>query len=149
MARHAQAEQAPLEYNGFVIESDVPMGAQKRGSGLRPAKYPFDYLEPGQSFHVPATEDMPKPAITLAGAVTNANHKWSHPSPDGATETKEVAAFEVDENGKRVKTADGKFIKTGTKLVTTVVRIQDRHFTIRTAEEGDPRGPGARVFRDI
>lgn len=134
-------------YNGFEIESDVPMGQRARGT--RQAKYPFDMLEVGQSFHVPATEDMPKPAVTLAGAVTNANEKWSHDDPNGATETKKVSVFAKDENGKRIRLEDGGFEKIGEEVVTVPVRVDERRFVIRSVGNEDRKGPGARVFREL
>src|ERR1700743_3649642 len=117
---------------GYEIDSDVEMGTRKRGT--RQAKYPFDALDLGQSFHVAATAEMPKPGITLAGAVSNANNKWSHEDPSGATETKTMSVFQKDENGKRVKDEDGKYIKIGENEVTVPVRIQDRHFVISSVD---------------
>lgn len=133
--------------NGYEIDSDVEMGTRKRGT--RQAKYPFDALEVGQSFHVAATEEMPKPGITLAGAVSNANNKWSHEDPSGATEVKTLSVFQKDEDGKRVKDEDGKYIKIGEQEVTVPVRIEDRHFVISTVDNTDKRGAGARVFRTL
>lgn len=132
----------------FEIDDGIEMGARQRNL-LRPGKYPFDRLEVGQSFHVPATAEQPAPAKTLAGAVTNANNKWSHPDPSGETETRTVSVYELDANGKRVKAVGGGYIKTGEKVETRVKRIQDRHFTIRSVGANDVRGPGARVFRDL
>jgi len=40
-------------------------------------KYPFDQLEIGQSFFVPATKERPEPWKSLAGAITVANKKAS------------------------------------------------------------------------
>jgi hypothetical protein len=88
----AKLEAVENSYNGFEIDSDVEMGPRSR-LAPRQAKYPFDLLEVGQSFHVPATEDMPKPGVTLAGAVTNANNKYSYET--GQLETKLVSLFEV------------------------------------------------------
>jgi hypothetical protein len=142
----AKLSEVDNSYNGFEIDSDVEMGPRSR-LAPRQAKYPFDMLQPGQSFHVPATEEMPKPGITLAGAVTNANNKWSHET--GQYETKLVSVFEVGPDGKRVKTAEGEYIKTGQEQVQKPVLQYERHFSIRSATADDVRGPGARVFRDI
>ncbi len=141
------ADDAP-EFSNFAIDSDVERGPRTRNSS-RAAKYPFDLLGVGQSFHVPVSEDMPKPGITLAGAVTNANNKWSHPDPSGATETKTVGVFQTDENGKRVRNADGGFVKIGEEQRTVPVRIAERRFAISTVGAEDKRGPGARVFREL
>lgn len=133
--------------SGFEIDDDIQIGARHRMTA-RQAKYPFDKLAPGQSFHVAATADMPKPASTLAGAVTNANKKWSveHPTE---VETVMLSTFEVDAEGKRVRSPEGGYIKTGEREVTRPVRVAERHFTIRSVGEDDKRGFGARVFRDL
>jgi hypothetical protein len=142
----AKLEAVDNSYNGFEIDSDVQMGPRSR-LAPRQAKYPFDLLEVGQSFHVPATEDMPKPGVTLAGAVTNANNKYSYET--GQLETKMVSVFEVGPDGKRVKTAEGEYIKIGQEQRQVPVLGYNRHFTIRSVGEDDVRGPGARVFRDL
>jgi hypothetical protein len=135
------------ENNGFEIDDDVTIGARQRNL-TRPAKYPFDRLEVGQSFHVAATSEMPKPASTLAGAVTNANKNYSY---DHESETEVVirSIFETDSEGKRIRSPDGRFNKIGEHEVVMPVRVPIRHFTIRSVGEDDKRGPGARVFRDL
>lgn len=142
-----EAEVYGNEVQGFEIDSDVELGARTRVTA-RQAKYPFDQLAVGQSFHVAASEDMPKPGTTLAGAVTNANTKWSHDHAS-ETETKTVSVFARDEDGKRIKNVHGQFEKLGEQDVTRAVRVAERHFTIRTVDGTDPRGVGARVFRDM
>ena len=132
---------------GFEIDNDVELGARTRFAA-RAAKYPFDQLQVGQSFHVAATADMPKPGTTLAGAVTNANTKWSKDHPT-KTESKVLSVFHTDEAGKRVKNEAGQYIKIGENPVTRPVRVVERHFTIRSVDGTDPRGAGARVFRDL
>ena len=134
--------------SAFVIDNDVELSARTRNT-LRAAKYPFDALQVGQSFHIAATEDTPQPGKTVAGAVTNANTKYSHPDPSGELETRTLAIYEVDANGKRVRNAEGGYIKIGERTVERVKLIQDRHFTIRSVGNSDPRGAGARVFRDL
>jgi hypothetical protein len=153
MARKSEAlyeepEYANVQtYNGFEIESDIPVGARHRGT--RTAKYPFDMLEVGQSFHVAATADMPKPAVTLAGAVTNANAKWSHPDPSGRTELRKVSVFQLDAEGKRTRTEDGGFVKLGEEMKQVPAMIAERSFTIRTVGSEDHKGPGCRIFREV
>lgn len=67
----------------FVIET-APIPAVKRSGGAgRPSKYPFDALEVGQMFFVPASEKQPDPAKSLGSVVTSANRRF-------ATETGET-----------------------------------------------------------
>ena len=132
---------------GYEIDTDVALGARARFAA-RTAKYPFDKLGVGHSFHVPATADMPKPGTTLAGAVTNANNKWSKDHPT-EMESKTLSTFAIGEDGKRIRNEDGSYVKTGERPVVRPVRVAERHFTIRSVGSEDPKGPGARVFRDL
>lgn len=69
--------------NPFIIQN-VPIPATKRKGGAgRPSKYPFDSLEVGQMFFVPASVDQPDPAKSLGSVVTSANRRY-------ATETAET-----------------------------------------------------------
>lgn len=67
----------------FVIET-APIPTIKRAGGAgRPSKYPFEQLEVGQMFFVPASEKQPDPAKSLGSVVTSANRRF-------ATETGEM-----------------------------------------------------------
>lgn len=60
----------------FEIET-VPLPAAKRGGpGVGNTKYPFDKLEVGQSFFVPATAEKPEPWKSLASTVTSATARF-------------------------------------------------------------------------
>lgn len=48
----------------------------KRG-GAAKSEYPFDALEIGQSFFVPATEKMPNPGKSLASTVSSASKRYA------------------------------------------------------------------------
>lgn len=103
----------------FAIDDDVPMAAaSRRGRG---ALYPFDALEVGQSFHVPATAERPNPAKSLASTVSSANKRYAVIVP-GATR--------VDRKGNEVAETE-----------------QTRRFRVTAAAPDDARGAGARVFR--
>lgn len=60
----------------FEVLSGIEIPVAKRGSGAggrkgpRGSKYPFATMENGQSFFVPATEEMPNPAKTLASTAS-------------------------------------------------------------------------------
>jgi len=74
--------------SGFEIIADVPMPKSKRGGNLnggRKCKYPFDALQVGQMFFVPATEKTPDPAKSMIGVVSGANKRYASPASDGAT----------------------------------------------------------------
>lgn len=70
--------EAPVEKvkETFEIEDNIPLPTVKRGGGKGVEKYPFDKLEIGQSFHVPATEDRPNPGKTLASTVSSAKNRY-------------------------------------------------------------------------
>lgn len=57
----------------FRIANVVAPSVAPRGT----ATYPFDVLEVNQAFFVPATEDRPNPAKSLASTVTSANERHS------------------------------------------------------------------------
>lgn len=61
----------------FEIKSaPIPQTVRKSGAG-RKQKYPFDALEVGQYFFVPATEKQPDPAKSLGSVVTTANKRYA------------------------------------------------------------------------
>lgn len=61
----------------FEIKSaPLPVTTRKAGAG-RPSKYPFEALEVGQYFFVPATEKQPDPAKSLGSVVTSANRRFA------------------------------------------------------------------------
>ena len=80
----AVAASTPVKVNTmFEIKSaPIPQTVRKSGAG-RKQKYPFDALEIGQYFFVPATEKQPDPAKSLGSVVTSANKRY-------ATETGET-----------------------------------------------------------
>lgn len=103
----------------FEIDSGIPMPKSNRR--VRQAIYPFDALEVGQSFHVPATDERPNPAKSLASTVSSANRRYAVEIPG---ETR------VDRKGN-----------------TVPATRQERKFRVTAAAADDPRGAGARVFR--
>lgn len=116
-AMTAQSPAATPAKTGFTIAS-VALPAAKRG-GRQGETYPFDQLEIGQSFFVPATADRDNPAKSLASTVTSANERYS-----------EVVAgeFRVNRKGREVP-----------------VTKQLRTFSIRSVEDGAPWGhPGVK-----
>ena len=67
--------------SGFTIE-DVPVVETKR-TGNKASMYPFDALEVGQSFFVPATEEKPEPWTSMKSTVASSNKRYGVPAVDG------------------------------------------------------------------
>lgn len=118
---------AAVVKTGFAI-AVVAMPTAKRG-GRTAETYPFDQLEKGQSFFVPATAERENPAKSLASTVTSANERYS-----------EVIEGEFRKNRK------------GNTVPAT---SQIREFAIRSIQDGAPWGDefagvaGAAVFRTL
>lgn len=109
----------------FAIESDVPLPEVKRGGGggrrgKRGSKYPFATMENGQSFFVPASEEMPNPAKTLASTASTVAKDFATP------------------NGTRTITRKGEQKEVPAYTYT-------RKFVVRAVEEDGVKG--ARVWR--
>ena len=124
----------------FEIDDNVPLANKKTGGGggkraPRESIYPFDQLAVGQSFHIKATEKMPKPNRTIASAVSIAIAKHSVPVLD-------ANGVAVTETFTR-KNKAGEVLETGTRPKMQPTRV----FTTRAVDDSDPRGAGARVYR--
>lgn len=89
----------------FEIEDGIALPSARGGKGG--SVYPFDSLNVGQSFHVPATTDRPNPAKSLASTVSSATKRYAD-KPEG----------------------------------------ERRKFTVRSVGTDDPKGAGARVWRE-
>lgn len=107
----------------FEIETGIEVPKTTRG-GARTSAYPFDKLEVGQSFFIPASEKHPEPAKSLASTISGATKRFDVLVPG---ETKEV---------RNPKTQE---VKTVPKTAHT------RVFTLRAGEKDGV--VGARVFR--
>lgn len=102
----------------FVIEN-IPVVAGKRGGGSRAAKYPFDNLEVGQSFFVPATEEHPDPAKSLASALTNAMKKYDVPDMDETTGIQKTKNITVPKTGEKRTIPATKHVRVFTAVAVT------------------------------
>lgn len=68
-----KAKPGVKQVSQFAIESNIALPTvSARASN---SVYPFDLLEVGQSFFVPATEDKPEPHVSLASTVASANKR--------------------------------------------------------------------------
>jgi hypothetical protein len=130
----------------FEIDTDVAAPDVNR-SRAGAAKYPFDQLEVGHSFHIPATDEEPNPTKAYASTVTSATNRYSVVDPAGGTKMVDVKEYQRDADGKRMKNADGSFIVLSVSQEERPLMVQKRKFVIRPVGADDKRGPGARVFR--
>lgn len=109
----------------FAIEDDVKIPAIKR-TGSATSVYPFDALVVGQSFFVPATDEMPNPGKSLASTVSSASKRYA------------------TENGTRTINRRNK--KSGEmEQVEVPAYDYERKFMVRSVEENGVKG--ARVWR--
>ena len=90
-ATNTTAEQPKTKGNtkmSFEILDGIELPKLTRAGGAtRQAMYPFDKLEVGQSFFVPATEKKPEPWKSLSSSISTAQHKYAEEIPG---ETREV-----------------------------------------------------------
>lgn len=131
--------------SAFAIDNDIPppSGAKRRVGG---EKYPFDQLQPGQSFFVAATEENPNPAKSLASTVSSATARYAV-QVGNETETITRAVYKLDADGKRVK-ENGSYVKTGEETAVVPKMQNTRVFMVRPVDEtAQGRGKGARVWR--
>jgi len=107
--------------NGFAIIDNASLPGASRGGRNGPV-YPFDDLNVGQSFFVPATSDKPEPAKSIASTATSAAKRFATPvtNEDGSAvmETYKVKGVE----------------KTRPKMNET------RKFAVKTVEAGKSYG---------
>lgn len=106
----------------FAIQNNIEIPKATRRS--RTSAYPFDALEIGQSFFVPATAERPEPAKTMGSTVSAANERHSE----------ETGETKLNRKGREVP----------------VLRPL-RTFIVRAVEDGAPWGQpgvaGAGVWR--
>lgn len=100
------------EKQEFIVRNDVPMPTRKKRTKKRTLKYPFEMLEVGDSFHIPAVDgDVEKALRRASGSAHNAKKYF---------------------NGERI---------------FKVCRAEEPD--LENGIDGDPDGPGARVYRKI
>lgn len=61
--------------NGFVIEDGIPFPERRTAFAPRPSRYPFEALNPGQSFLVRPTEKNAEPWKTLSSTASRMNRE--------------------------------------------------------------------------
>ncbi len=109
----------------FELETGVEMPAAKRtGRSIATSIYPFDKMEVGQSFFIPATDKKPEPAKSLASTVSSATARYA------------VKLTNEDGSPKMVLNRKKKEVQ-----ATQNTRV----FVVREAEKDGVKG--ARIFR--
>lgn len=109
--------------SNFTLDSDIAMPTVKQRI-VGGETYPFDKMEVGNSFFVPATAERPNPAKSMASTVSSATARYAKPAEDGAT---------------RISKRTGKEMP---------VMVETRKFVVRSVDETEQgRGKGARVWR--
>lgn len=71
----APAQPAAASTSQFVLETGHELPLSKRG-GVKADVYPFKDMKVGQSFFVPATEDRPNPAKSMASTASSASKRY-------------------------------------------------------------------------
>jgi len=119
---------------GFEVITNAVLPASKRGGGGggAPMKYPFDKLEVGNSFFVPATAKLPNPLKTLGSTISSANIRYANVIGE-----KEVTRAKRGEKNRLVLDDNGaKIMET-----KTVPQYEfTRKFSIRGVEAGKTYG---------
>ena len=146
----ASAPAAKSSFEVMGVPADIMQAAKERRRSSRGAgeKYPFDSLEVGKGFFVAATEKMPEPAKSLASTVSSAIARYTVEAKDETgfviMETVTVKDYQLGEDGKRVKDADGHWIVTGERKERRAKTEATRQFRIvpvdADIEKGTPAG---------
>lgn len=78
IADAAAGNEAEADVSDFVIATVALPPVSRLNSGQ--SKYPFDKLENGQSFFIPAPPDMKSPSKSFGSMVSAANKKYGDPA---------------------------------------------------------------------
>jgi hypothetical protein len=112
----------------IIDDAELPPIKRGGGGGGAPTKYPFDALEVGKSFFVPATAKLPNPLKTLGSTISSANHRYAKVTGEKVVERSKRGArnkLVLDANGNKIME---------TKNVPTYEFT--RKFTIRGVKAG-------------
>lgn len=135
----------PAATGGYSIDSGIEVPAiSGRGRGASTV-YPFEQMEIGNSFFVPATAERPDPAKQLASTVSAATARYQVAKEPAEYKQVVNAVYAKGPDGKLARDAEGKLIKTGERTDTVQVMVQIRKFMIRGVTEKGVAG--ARIWR--
>lgn len=128
-----EIKENPTVSNFGIIDGAVlPVSKRGGGGGGAPIKYPFDQLQVGQSFFVPATAKLPNPLKTLGSTISSANIRYADKIGE-----KEVTRAKRGEKNKLVLDANGQKIM---ETKTVPEYKFNRKFSIRGVEAGKQYG---------
>lgn len=143
---------APVEAStsefALITGAEVPKSKRGGGRGGAPSKYPFEKMEPGQSFFLPKTAERPDPVKSLQSSIAAVNHKYS----EGTGEFETVERTKRGEGNKAVKDANGENVR---EMVQREKRKALRKFVVREVKAGQnygmfkPEYDGALVTRTL
>jgi len=140
IAKMSEGSTAPAPVKSNFAIADVPTDILSAANEKRRAargggeKYPFDALEVGKGFFVPATEKMPEPAKSLASTVSSATARYAEET--GEMETVTQKTYATGEDGKRLKDAEGHFVVESEAEVERPKMRNTRVFKLVSAEGG-------------
>ncbi len=127
---NGSAVSAPTSSGFEVMNVGLPPSKRKgRGGGGAPVKYPFDQLEIGQTFFVPASEKMPDPVKTLQSTVSSANMRY-------AVDTGEKKTVTRNKRGKKNKLVLDAAGNPIPETVEVTVYRHTRKFSLRPIDAG-------------
>lgn len=136
-ANPAPAAPATVAKTEYAIISNAVLPPSRRGQNLggggAPVKYPFDQLEVGGSFFVPATDKRPDPLKVLGATVSSANMRYAVETG----EMKTVTRAKRGEKNRAIRDEEGVKI-----METKRVPVYNftRKFEIRGVEAGKSYG---------
>lgn len=140
------ATAAPAAAPAFKLETGIAMPAVT-GRGRKASVYPFDEMQPGQSFFVPNTAERENAAKALATTVSAATARYLVPAVPPATKQVVNNVYAKGADGKLSRDAEGKLIKVGEKVDIVPVMVETRKFVIRSVTENGVSG--ARIWRTV
>lgn len=125
-----------------AVPADILTQAKekKRAGRKSGEKYPFETLELNEGFFVPVSDKMPEPAKSLASTISTAVSRYSVEETDAngntVMEAVTVKDYQLDEDGKRVKDAEGHWIVTAERQESRPKMVPTRVFRAVEAEGG-------------
>lgn len=146
----APVAEAPKATPTFNVVMNVPVPESQRGGNKGKSVYPFDTMAVGASFFIPATEEMPDPAKSLASTASSATRRYDVEVTDNGApvmETVKVRAKEAEGTPGQPDYVPAVLAHTTQKQKMAHTRV----FVMRPIADGAPWGQpnvkGAGVFR--
>ena len=133
VAEHAVAAKpvsngaAPMAF-GIITGAILPVSKRGNRGGGAPTKYPFDGMEPGQSFFVPSSPTY-DPVKKLQSTVSSANARYA----EDTGQVVERVRTKRGPGNKKVTNPDGTSVK---ETVSVAVMKHTRKYTIRAVKGG-------------